>query len=136
VFLGRRVDEPSNSAALAEWYRDLWAAAPRVRAGVWARCEVTGWPDNASAEALVAWTWTVGDALSIVVVNLSGHPADGIVHVDHAQAAGGRWLLNDLLAGTTYLRSGDDLASGGLYVALAAWGAHVFTSEEAHDLDC
>jgi hypothetical protein len=134
VFLGRRVDEPAD-VALAEWYHDLWAAAPRVRAGVWARREVTGWPDNTSAEALVAWSWTAGEALSLVVVNLSGHPADGIVHVDHAQAAGGRWLLADLLDGARYERSGDDLASRGLYVALPAWGAHVFISEAAHDID-
>ena len=87
---------------------------------------MTGWPDNASAEALVAWTWTADDALSLVVVNLTGHDADGVVHVDHAPAAGSRWLLNDLLDGASYQRSGDDLADGGLYVALAAWGAHVF----------
>jgi len=96
---------------------------------------VTGWPDNASAEALVAWTWTAADALSLVVVNLTGQPADGMVHVGHAEPAGGRWLLTDVLDGASYERSGDDLADGGLYVALPAWGAHVFTSEAAHDID-
>jgi hypothetical protein len=127
VFLGRRADEPRD-AALATWYHDLWAAAPRVRAGVWARREVTGWPDNDSAEALVAWTWTAGDALSLVVVNLAAHDADGVVHVGHAPAAGRRWRLDDLLDGATYERTGNDLADGGLYVARAAWGAHVFTA--------
>jgi hypothetical protein len=134
VFLGRRPDEPYD-AGLAEWYRSLWAAAPRVRTGVWARREVTGWPDNASAEALVAWTWSAADALSLVVVNLTEHPADGIVHVGHPQAAGGRWLLEDVLDGVSYERSGDDLADGGLYVALPAWGTHVFTTEAVHDTD-
>jgi hypothetical protein len=127
VFLGRRADEP-HDAALAGWYRDLWAVTGRVRDGAWARCEVTGWPDNASAEALVAWTWTAGDALSLVVVNLTGQEADGVVHAGHAPAAGRQWLLHDLLDGTGYVRSGDDLADGGLYVALAAWGAHVFVA--------
>jgi len=73
-----------------------------------------------------------------VVVNLSGHDADGVVHVGHAKAAGSRWLLNDLIAGTRYVRSGDDLADGGLYVALAAWGTHVFVADpipEGADLD-
>ncbi len=128
VFLGRRADERQD-AATASWYRDLWAAAPRVRAGDWARCEVTGWPDNTSAEALVAWTWTPGDVVSLVVVNLSGHDADGVVHVGQATAAGSRWLLDDPLAGASYERSGDDLADGGLYVALPAWGAHVFVAD-------
>ena len=50
----------------------------------------------------MAWTWTAGDALSLVVVNLSGHDADGVVHVDHAPAAGGRWLLTDLLDRSPY----------------------------------
>jgi hypothetical protein len=127
VFLGRRANEPPDPA-LATWYDDLWAAAPRIRAGVWAPCEVTGWPDNTSAEALVAWTWTAGDALSLVVVNLTDHAADGVVHVGHSVAAGRRWRLDDLLDGTTYERSGDDLADGGLYVARGAWAAHVFTA--------
>jgi hypothetical protein len=137
VFLGRRADEPRD-AALATWYHDLWAAAPRVRAGQWARCEVTGWSDNASAEALVAWTWTAGDAVSLVVVNLAEHAADGVVHVGHPTAAGSRWMLTDLLDGASYERSGDDLADGGLYVARAAWGAHIFTAApipERADLD-
>jgi hypothetical protein len=132
VFLGRRADEPRD-AALAAWHRDLWAAAGRVRDGAWTRREVTGWPDNASAEAIVAWTWTAADALSLVVVNLSGQPADGVVHVDHTSAAGSRWVLDDVLGGASYLRSGDDLADGGLYVALVAWGAHVFIATPAPD---
>ena len=70
VFLGRRANEPLD-ADLAAWYHALWAAAPRIRSGAWARCDVTGWPDNTSAEALVAWTWTADDALGLVVVNLS-----------------------------------------------------------------
>ncbi len=127
VFLGRRAEEPYD-AALAEWYRELWAAARRVRVGSWGRREVTGWPDNPSAEALAAWTWTAADALRLVVVNLTGHDADGVVHVDHAPAAGSWWVLDDLLDGTSYQRSGDDLAHDGLYVALGPWAAHVFVA--------
>jgi len=67
--------------------------------------------------------------VSLVVVNLSGHDADGVVHVGQARAAGSRWLLDDLLTGARYVRSGYDLADGGLYVALPAWGAHVFVAD-------
>jgi hypothetical protein len=62
------------------------------------------------------------------VVNLTGHDADGVVHVDHAPAAGSWWVLDDLLDGTSYQRSGDDLAHDGLYVALGPWAAHVFVA--------
>jgi hypothetical protein len=127
VFLGRRDEEPLD-ATLAAWYRDLWAAVGPVRDGVWTRCEVTGWPDNPSAEAMLAWTWTAEAAFSLVVVNLTGNEADGVVHVGHSSTAGNRWLLTDRLGGVSFIRSADDLADGGLYVALPAWGAHVFTA--------
>ncbi len=127
VFLGRRPEEPPDDA-LATWHRDLWAAVGPVRDGVWTRREVTGWPDNATAEGMLAWTWTADDALSLVVVNLTGQEADGVVHVGHASSAGSRWLLKDLLGEASFVRSGDDLADGGLYVDLPAWGAHVFVA--------
>ena len=111
---------------LAEWYRALWAAAPVVRQGAWSRRDVTGWPGDQSADSLLAWTWTSGDALRMVVINLGDGDARGIVHVGHAPAAGRRWLLDDLIDGTTYDRDGDELADAGLYVARPGWGVHVF----------
>ena len=85
VFLGRRPDEPLD-AGLAEWYRDLWAAAPRVRAGSLGPLRGDG----------LAGQHQCGGAggldldgcvtpLSLVVVNLTGQPADGVVHVGHAR---------------------------------------------------
>ena len=76
------------------------------------------WPDKPRAGALLAWTWPDGDdGMTLVVVNLSDGPADGVVHVDRAPAAGRRWRLTDLLDGTTYERDGGDLARNSLYVA-------------------
>jgi hypothetical protein len=69
--------------------------------------------------------------MTLVVVNLSDGAADGVVHVDHAPAAGRRWRLTDLLDGTTYERDGDDLARNGLYVARPGWGAHVLSAAPA-----
>jgi hypothetical protein len=131
VFLRRRPNEPADSD-LSAFHHRLWAVAPLVRRGTWRRSEVTGWPDNPSAEALLAWTWRDGDdGMALVVVNLSDGPADGVVHVDHAPAAGRRWRLTDLLDGTTYERDGDDLARNGLYVARPGWGAHVLSAAPA-----
>ena len=61
-------------------------------------------------------------------MNLTGQDADGVVHVGHASTAGSRWLLKDLLGDASFVRSSDDLADGGLYVALPAWGTHVFVA--------
>ena len=51
VFLGRRADEPRDTV-LAGWYRDLWAAAERMRVGTWARREVT---DGRTTPVLRRW---------------------------------------------------------------------------------
>jgi hypothetical protein len=120
VFLSRRPDEPLDPD-LADWYRHLWAAAAAVRQGGWSRRDVVGWPDNTSADRLVAWTWADGERLSLVVVNLGDEAADGVVHIDRDRVAGREWRLTDLLDGAIYERSGDDLAEHGLYVARPGW---------------
>jgi hypothetical protein len=127
VFLRRRRSEPPDEQ-LAAWYRRLWSAAARVRDGVWSRCDVTGWPDNRSASRLVAWRWSLGESLTLVVVNLGPEPADGTVHVHHIPALGGQWQLTDLLDGTVYQRDGDDLAARGLYVSRPGWGVHMLAA--------
>ena len=125
VFLSRRPDEPLDRD-LADWYRRLWVAAAAVRQGRWSRRDVLGWPDNTSAQRLVAWTWTDGERLSLTVVNLGGEAADGVVQLDRDRMLGREWLLTDLLDGATYERSGDDLAEHGLYVSRPGWATHVF----------
>ncbi len=130
VFLRRRVTEALD-AQLGGWYRRLWAVAPAVRDGVWSRCAVTGWPDNRSAERLLAWTWSRPDGFTLVVVNLGSEPADGMVQLAGAATAGGRWRLTDLLEGSEYLRDGDDIGAHGLYVARAGWHVHVLAATRA-----
>ena len=127
VFLARRPDEPLD-AALADWHLGLWEAAADIRRGTWSRHVVTGWTDNPPGSGLLAWSWSDGDALTLVVVNLGEAPADGLVQVGWTPAAGRRWLLTDRLDGTTYERDGDDLAHGGLYVAREGWAAHILTA--------
>ncbi len=126
VFLSRRVSERLD-AELAGWYRRLWALAPTVRGGVWSRCAVSGWPDNPSAERLIAWTWARPDGFTLVVVNLGPEPADGTVHLGDVAAGGGSWQLTDLLDGSVYLRDGD-IAAHGMYVARPGWGVHVLAA--------
>jgi hypothetical protein len=132
VFLSRRPDEPPDPE-LAAWYRRLLAvvAAPPVRAGGWQLLEVRGWPDNQSGRNLVAWSWAGQDDRHVVVVNLSGQPAQGRVPLPGANVPGRRWRLTDLLAGPVFDRDGDELAGPGLFVDLQPWQFHLLTLQDA-----
>jgi hypothetical protein len=134
VFLRRRPDEEPD-AALAEWYRRLVASVSGrgLRTGSWRLLEVTGWPDNDSCRSLVAWTWSGadGDGPHVVVVNLSGAPAQGRVALPWPGLAGRTVRLHDLLADVDLERDGDELVGPGIYVGLDAWQYHVLAGSTA-----
>jgi hypothetical protein len=122
VFLDRRPDEPPDEA-LAAWYRDLvrQVGEHRVRTGAWQLLTAGGWPDNQSAQNLIAWCWTPGDDAGdarrhVVVVNLSGARAQAQVPLPWPDLPGRRWSLLDLLSGEDFGRDGGQLAGQGLYV--------------------
>jgi hypothetical protein len=135
VFLSRRPGEPPDPGLVGWYWRMLGAVAShRVRAGGWQLLEVGGWPDNDSCRNLLAWSWTadgtdVGVAddagRHVVVVNLSGEPADGRVGLGWPDLRGRSWKLTDLLDDREFERSGDELADQGLFVALKPWGCHL-----------
>ena len=61
----------------------------------------------------------------VVVVNLSGQPAQGRIPLDWTDLAGRGWRLTDLLGESVFDREGDELASPGLFVALEPWQFHL-----------
>ncbi|HEX3515028.1 MAG TPA: alpha-amylase family glycosyl hydrolase [Trebonia sp.] len=129
VFLGRRPDEPSDTE-LAGWYRRLLVtvAGHGVRAGTWQLLEADGWPDNQSCQNLLAWTWSgADDARHVVVVNLSGQPAQGRIPLGWPNLPGRDWRLEDLLSGAVFARDGGELAGPGLFVDLEPWQYHVLS---------
>jgi hypothetical protein len=129
VFLARRPDEPPDTG-LAAWYRRLLAivAGHRVRAGEWRLLEAGGWPDNQSCRNLLAWCWAgTGGTRHVVVVNLSGQPAQGRIPLPWPELAGRDWRLEDLLAGTVFVRDGGELAGPGLFAALGPWQYHLLS---------
>ena len=134
VFLSRRPAEPPDHG-LAGWYQHLLRAVAghHVRAGTWRLLEATGWPDNQSCRNLLAWSWD-GDPdrnRHVVVVNLSGQPAQGRVPLGWADLVGQRCHLADLISEAVFERSGDELAGPGLFVALQAWHFHVLALQPA-----
>ncbi|TQS43375.1 alpha-amylase family glycosyl hydrolase [Cryptosporangium phraense] len=124
VFLSRRPDEPP-SESLRGFYAGLLAAVDRR--GEWQLLACEGWPDNPSAEQLLAWSWTASDVRQLVVVNYADAPAQGRVRPAWGDLAGTSWTLRERLSDTEYVRDGDTLTSDGLYVALPGWGFHWLT---------
>lgn len=74
------------------------------REGQWSLCWRTGWPDKASFQNLVAWSWMHDDERYLIAVNLSDCPVQAQVQVEWADAGGKKWHLFDLLSGVTYER--------------------------------
>ena len=127
VFLARRPNEPLDQE-LASWYRTLIAAVETsgMRAGEWRLLDVTGWPDNQSCANLLAWSWAgPGADRFLIVVNLSGAPAQGRVMLGWAGLGAHPWQFTDLLDGTGFVRDGTELQNTGLYVDLGPWRSHV-----------
>ncbi|MCW2524771.1 MAG: 1,4-alpha-glucan-branching enzyme [Frankiales bacterium] len=131
VFLRRRPDEPAD-VLLADWYRWLIALVEhrQLTSGSWRLLEVTGWPDNQSCRDVLAWAWVSsgpdGDARYVVLVNLSAHPAQGLLALPWPDLAGQVVRLDDLAGGPAYERSGDEFLAPGVYVALAPWDQQIF----------
>ena len=129
VFLARRPGEPADTE-LAAWYERLLAtvAGHGVRTGTWRLLEADGWPDNQSCRNLLAWSWSgADDARHVVVVNLSGQPAQGLIPLGWPDLPGRDWRLEDLLSGAVFVRDGGELAGPGLFVDLEPWQYHVLS---------
>jgi len=130
VFLARRPNEPLR-ADLAAWYRALISAvaADGVRGGVWRLLAATGWPDNQSCRNLLTWSWFGGggrnDSRHIVVINLSGQPAQARIALDWPDLPGRNWRLIEILQGGVFDRDGTELARPGLFVDLQPWQCHL-----------
>jgi hypothetical protein len=127
VFLQRRPEEPVD-LPLQTFYEELLQAVkdPIFRHGEWLLCEITGWPDNQSAENLVAWRWVLGDERRLIVINLSQGEAAGRVHARWEGLGIGQSRLVGVFPGADYLRDIEEMESVGLYVQLGPWGFHFF----------
>jgi hypothetical protein len=99
---------------------------PIFRHGQWTLCETTGWPDNHSADRLVAWRWVMGDDRRLVVMNLSDGDAEGRVHAQWSDPRIGQCRLVDVFSDTSFFRDVEEMESVGLYVKLGPWSFHFF----------
>ena len=124
--LCRAPTEPDDPAVVA-WYATLLRLLddPIVHEGDWrlVGCTPAG---QDTADAVLAWTWTLGERWWLVVVNLG--PRSAACRIDLPDAAGGEVLeLTDRLTGELHTWSVDERRTG-LPVMLPGWGAQVLTT--------
>ncbi|MBI4670504.1 MAG: alpha-amylase [Chloroflexi bacterium] len=130
VFLARRAPE-TRDYDLELFYRALLKTVQPdlFHAGEWQLCRCYGWSDNASFQNLVAWAWRRAQQRVMVVVNFSAHRAQGMVQTPWQDLRARVWRLSDLLNGDVFLRDGNQLSEGGLFVDLDAWRFHFLEFE-------
>jgi hypothetical protein len=106
-----------------------------VRSGAWRLLETEGWPDNQSCRNLLSWLWSGEDGGDghLVVINLSGRPAQGRVRLDWPRLAGRSWHLVDLVQDVSFDRDGTQ-ASAGLFVDLGASQFHLLAIRQSSGL--
>jgi hypothetical protein len=136
VFLGRRPAEHFDRS-LYQFYISLMEAVnrPVFHDGHWTLCHRTGWPDNASFQNLVSWSWVLDNEHYLIVVNLSDRSSQASIQVPWKDAKGASWELIDPLSGVLYERDGDQLSCPGLYVDLGPWDYHFFHCQRMNKTD-
>ena len=128
VQLGRWAEEPANEELLRFYDRLLKAVVDDVfHAGEWRLLDVHPAGDG-SSDDLLAWRWTRDDELRIVVVNLGGNTAQGLVRLSSELSGEPRddaVLFEDQLDGQRYPWSRNAVNQNGLYVKLDKGAAHI-----------
>jgi hypothetical protein len=65
---------------------------------------VPGGPTTRASRILAAWCWEQGEDKATVVVNLTGAPAQGRVHLPWSDLQENAWRLRDCLSDAVYER--------------------------------
>jgi hypothetical protein len=99
-----------------------------VRDGQWSLLECTpAWEGNGTWDGFIAFAWQ-GPAGQRVLVTVNYAPNQGqcYVRLPWGDLRGKTVRLRDRTGAAAYDRSGDELATRGLYLDVPAWGHHVF----------
>ena len=122
IHLGRRERELINPQ-IAGFYRWLLPLLQNRVTGDWRLLDVqAAWEGNSTAGALIAMRRS-----ALIVVNFSAGRSQGYVRLDgELDSMPDQVELTDAVTGQHYLREKNDLGARGLYIDLAAWGAHLF----------
>jgi hypothetical protein len=129
MHLRRRPAEPTKPE-VREFYEQLLAVLKRweVRSGQWQLIEGRpAWEGNRTHESFIGYLWRGDDGAALLAaVNYSPAQGQCYLPLPLGGLSGRRVVLKDLLGPAVYERDGDELAAGGLYLDLPAWGYHAF----------
>ena len=127
--LNRAIDEPPDLVLAGLYERILGIAKdPAFHKGDWSLLPIHGLDE--SSDNLIAYRWRGDGGYRLVILNLSGQPAQGRVWLNEELPTSQQIDFNDLLSGQTYVRDRGDLTENGLYVQLEAYHAHIFAVSE------
>ncbi len=104
---------------------------PNFAEGAWSLLQAQRY-EGQSNENLIAYCWSMGEALHLVVVNQSPHFSQARIPLEAligGSAQVSRWRLTDLLTGQHYDRARDEMLDPGLHVILNGFQCHVFAIE-------
>ena len=121
----RRVPPEAEDTELAEFYARVIRTGRDVRHGDWRLSEVRGVSGDESGRNILAWSWSAGDGVHVIAVNLSTAPAQAWIEVPAAALQAATVRLTDLFSGLVVEHDAQELAGQGLYVSLPAHGFHV-----------
>ena len=123
----RRVMEETPDREIGAFYEKLLAITGDnvFSSGEWRLLDVNRAGDESFIN-LVSYTWRLNGLMSIIVINLSGENAQGRVRFPVDDSAGRDIIFHDEWDGQSYIRNGNELLHGGLYVLLEGYGMHIF----------
>jgi hypothetical protein len=119
--------EPTNPAILNFFEKILRVTNEDVfHHGQWNLLPVTPAGGDTTSENLIAYEWRTDTAWKMIVVNLSGVTAQGLIRLRDRVSFTKVCVFYDQLNDVRYPRQGQELSDTGLFVRLDAFHAHMF----------
>eukprot|EP01133_Synstelium_polycarpum_P012036 gene12036-14078_t len=126
VHLRREEEEPAI-ATTQEFYKNLTSIVsdPVFKYGDFEYLNVTS---SDSSWTLIAYKWSYQNEKRLCVLNFSGTEGSGAIIVDDASPVNGNDTIpvTDLLSGTTFYRSAQEMRTTGLFVVVNTWYGQIF----------
>jgi hypothetical protein len=126
-----RAPEETPDPGIQDFYAQLLEVLkqPTLKRGEWQRLDCQpAWEGNGSWDGLVAHAWEgPRHERILVVVNYAPHQSQCYLPLPFPEIKDQTVHLDDTLSSASYVRDGNDLLAGGLYLDLGPWSYHVFT---------